>query len=67
MYPNLKAELARRRLTLEDVGKCLGKTVGAVSNKMRGIVPFTYDETLRIKVDLLKTDIPLETLFERAI
>lgn len=66
MYPNLKAELARRGLTLENVACSLGKTVAAVSNKMRGVVPFTYDETVKIKTDVLKTDLPLETIFEKS-
>jgi len=67
MYPNLRAELARRNLTLDDVRVCLGKeSVSAVSSKMRGVSPFTFDEAIKIKNDLLKTDIPLEILFERA-
>lgn len=72
MYPNLKAEFARRNLTLERIVEKMkskdeekAMSIGTLSGKMRGQYPFTYDEAVFIKNDILETDIPLEELFER--
>ena len=74
MYPNLKAEFARKGLTLENVVNELGSrgvnmTVATLSlkmNKKNKKVSFTFDEAKAIK-SILGVDIPLEELFEEAI
>ena len=66
MYPNLKAEFVRRGLTLEKVAPVLDMTIGTLSLKMNGKSPFTFNEAVSLKRDVLKTDIPLEVLFEEA-
>lgn len=63
MYKNVKAEFARKGLTLELVAKELGITISTLSQKMNGKYPFTLNEAKAIK-NVLEVDIPLEILFE---
>lgn len=65
MYPNVKAEMARRGITLADIAKdpSIDKTVSTMSLKFSGKAPITLTEAMRIKA-ILGTDLPLETLFE---
>lgn len=70
MYPNLKAEFARKDLTLEKVVKELAKrdfkmTISTLSQKLNGKYPLTLDEAKAIKA-ITGVDIPLEILFEEA-
>lgn len=64
MYPNVRAEFARLGLTLEDVSKALGVSIGTVSIKLRK-GGFTLDEAKAIK-SLIGTDMSIEELFEEA-
>lgn len=71
MYPNLKAEFARRNWTLAQVvekmkakNEDMSMTIGTLSGKMRGLYPFTYNEAVFIKNEILETDLPLEVLME---
>ena len=66
MFPNLKAELARKGMTLTELAEKTGMSLQKLSGRMNGKNEFTYSETIRIK-QALGVDIPLETLFERAI
>lgn len=66
MYPILKGELAKRGITLEKLAAHLGKTVGTVSQKLRGIYPITLREAVQIK-EFLNTDLSLEQLFAQSI
>ena len=66
MYPNLKAEFARRGFTLEMVAKRLGVALSTLSQKLRGVYPFTLNEAKKLK-EILETDLPLEVLFEEAV
>lgn len=65
MYPNVRAEMARRGLTLEPIARELDVTVSTLSLKLTGKYPVTLKEAKKIK-EVLKTDIPLEILFEEA-
>jgi hypothetical protein len=73
MYPNLKAEFARKNLTLADVVAELRKkgmkmTIGTLSTKMNKKnkkLTFSFDEAVALK-QILNTDLPLEELFEEA-
>lgn len=67
MYPNLKAEFARLGLTLGEVAPVLNMSVPTLSLKMNGKYAFTLNEAKSLKKDVLKTDIPLEVLFEEAV
>lgn len=40
----VRAEMARRRITQSDVGKSLGLSTAAVSRRLRGVVPFDVNE-----------------------
>ena len=68
MYPNVKAELARKGITLEKLAEELEqrgmkRTVATLSNKFTGKFPITLNEAKAIK-DVLDTEIPIEELFE---
>jgi transcriptional regulator with XRE-family HTH domain len=65
MYPNVKAEIARKGITLEVIAKALGITLTTLSLKMNGKYQFTLKEAKKIK-NVLGVDIPLEVLFEEA-
>ena len=65
MYPNLKAEMARKGITLADVSKVLDVRVSTVSDKFNGKYPITFNEAIKIK-KMLEVDLTLEELFEEA-
>ena len=64
MYPNLRAELARKGFGLKYVADKLGISTGTLSLKIRR-GGFTLNEAKQIK-GILETDIPIEILFEEA-
>lgn len=49
MYGTLKAELARKELTVPIIAKTLGVTEKTIRNKLEGITGFTFFETLKIR------------------
>ena len=64
-YPNLKAEIARRGLTLNKILedgriKC---SVGTLSLKINGKYQFTFDEAVALKA-IIGSEMTLEELFE---
>lgn len=63
MYKNVKAEMSRRGIILENLAEALGLTVSTVSQKLNGKYPITLTEAKVIK-KRLGVDIPLEELFE---
>ncbi len=63
MYRNVKAELARQGLKLEDLAEALNLTIGTVSMKLNGKYPITFREAVRVKA-FLRVDTPLEELFK---
>lgn len=65
MYSNVKAELARRNLTVVDLSKMTGIRYQTLADKINGKYPLTLDEAKKIK-SALKVDIAIEELFERA-
>lgn len=48
MYPNLEAEMKRRQITRESLGKIIGVTTGHLSRKMTGQFDFTLAEAKKI-------------------
>ena len=63
MFPNLRAEMARKRITNQEIAKkCLGVRLSTVSSKMHGKSDFTFREAIAIK-KYLGVDTPLEELF----
>lgn len=66
MYPNLRAEMARRKITIAILAKFLGKRISTISAKLNGKSQFTLEECKRIKA-FLETDLPLEVLFRKEV
>lgn len=67
MYPNLRAEMARRGLTVEKMAELCGINYSAFSQILNGKRQLTWNVALRIK-HVLDVDIPLEVLFaEKAV
>lgn len=65
MYSNVKAELARRNLTVVDLSNMTGIRYQTLVDKINGKYPLMLDEAKKIK-EALGVDIPIEELFERA-
>lgn len=63
MYKNAKAEMVRQGLRLEDIAKEFNNTVSTWSLKLNGKYPITLNEAKRFK-EIVKSDLPLEELFE---
>ena len=66
MYPNLKAEMSRRNLSIQRMAVLLKMPYNTLREKLRGERKLTFDEALRIK-QALNLNIPLETLFSTEI
>lgn len=65
MYSNVKAELARRNLTVVDLSNMTGIRYQTLVDKINGKYPLTLDEAKKIKA-ALNVDIAIEELFARA-
>lgn len=64
MYSNVKAELARRSMTVVDLSNKTGIRYQTLVDKINGKYPLTFDEAKTIK-SALDVDLPLEELFEQ--
>lgn len=64
MYPNLKAEIARRNLTNAAVASAIGLSESQFSQKMNGIYPFSLKQAIEIK-NFLNTTLTIEELFSK--
>ena len=62
-YPILEAQMLLSGRDRRALSKDLGVHYNPLCRKLRGEMPFTLDEALRVK-RLLLTDLPLERLFE---
>lgn len=58
---NVRAEMARKRVSQTALGRHLGMSQAAVSAKLRGQTPFTIDQLASVAALL---EVPLETLTE---
>lgn len=63
MFSNVKAELARKGLTVVDLSNKTGIRYQSLSNKLNGKTPLKLEEARKIKT-ALDVDLPLEKLFE---
>lgn len=66
MYANVKAELARRNLSIVDLSEKTGIRYQTLVDKINGKFPLTLEEAKKIK-DALDVSLSLEELFERVI
>ena len=64
MYPNLRAEMARKNVTLSWLADQIGMNVSTLSEKMNGKAKFTLDEAKKIK-KALDVDLSIDELFEK--
>lgn len=62
MFPNLDAEMARKRITRASLAEKLHKTPTTLSLKLNGKAPITLSECMEIK-EALETDCSIEYLF----
>lgn len=66
MYSNVKAELARKNMTVVDLSDKTGIRYQTLIDKINGKYPVTLDEAKKVKA-ALGVDIPLEDLFEASV
>ena len=62
MYVNVKAELARKNMSIVDLSNATGIRYQTLADKIRGDTVMTVDDALKIK-KALEVDIPIEELF----
>lgn len=63
---NLKGEMAKRKLIIEDIAKVLGIHKNTAANKVNGITPFTVEEAIRLQESCFPES-DLRYLFHREI
>jgi putative plasmid maintenance system antidote protein, XRE family len=65
MYPNLDAELARKKITRTQLAKILDVNPGTLSLKLNGKAPLTLTECIEIK-NAVGNQYSIEYLFSTA-
>lgn len=63
MFDNLVAEMARNKVTNEDLAKCLKVTLNTISNKLSGKTEFTRKDMWKIKNTFFH-NLTIEYLFD---
>ncbi len=63
MFPNLRAEMARKNIKYVAIAEILGISYDSVINKISGKTDFTRSEIFKIR-DILFPDLSLEYLFK---
>lgn len=66
MYANVKAEMARKNMTIVELSKATGIRYQSLADKIRGDTILTVSEALKIK-QALDVDMPLEELFSEQV
>lgn len=66
MYVNVKAEMARKNMTIVDLSNATGMKYQSLADKIRGDSPLTVGDAIKIKA-ALKVDIPMEELFKQEV
>lgn len=66
MYPNLKAEMARKNINAKKLTEMTGMSISAFYDKLRGERSFTLEECVKIK-EVLGVDIVIENLFMKGV
>ena len=64
MYPNLEAEIARKRIKKPILASAIGRSYNTLNLKIAGKYPFTYDEALKIQEEFFP-DYDLKELFKQ--
>lgn len=63
---NLRAEMARRRISIEDIAVCLNIHRNSAANKIKGDSSFSIEESVKIQEKFFP-DLELKYLFKRDI
>ncbi len=63
MFPNLDAEMARKKITKAFLAKKINKSPTTLSLKLNGRAPITLDECIEIR-DVVGTEYTIDYLFE---
>lgn len=63
MYPNLEAEMARRKMTRNKLAKKMGITPTTLGKKLNGESIISLPESIAIK-NILGIDMKIEVLFK---
>lgn len=66
MFPNLKAEMARRNIKVKDLASSIGVAPKTVYNRLSGRTEFTLSEMLTIKRHYFP-DLTLDYLFNKDV
>ena len=64
MFPNLRAELARRNMSIPQLAELVGMKTTTLYDKYNGRTAFTLEEAVKIR-DMLGLDMSIEELFQR--
>ena len=63
-YANLRGEMAKKGVLIEDIAALLGIHRNSVANKLKGSCAFTTDEAMKIQEKYFP-DLELKYLFKR--
>jgi hypothetical protein len=63
MYPEVRAEMARKKISLDTIANGLECTVSTASLKLNGKSPITLREAVKIK-SIVGSELPIEELFK---
>lgn len=66
MFPNLRAELARRNITIPKLAELTGIKTSTLYDKMNGRTAFTLDEAILIR-DILDLSMSVDDLFRKEL
>ena len=66
IYPNLSAEMARRKITQGDLSKLTGRTPTTISFKLQGKSIITLTEAIDIR-DAIDKSLSLDYLYQKEI
>ena len=64
MYPNLRAELARKNMSIPQLAELTGIKTTTLYDKYNGRSDFTLDEAVKIR-DCLGLDMSIDELFRK--
>jgi DNA-binding Xre family transcriptional regulator len=62
-YPNLDAEMARRRIDRQDLAEATGIAYKSISQRLNGTIDFSVTEAKKIQ-DLFDGEFTIEYLFK---
>ena len=66
MFPNLRAELARRNMSIPQFAELTGIKTSTLYDKMNGRTAFTLDEAILIR-DILDPAMSIDDLFRKEL